>query len=75
MMHHNIYAVNNLVSEPSKNDEGDIFMVQDILKKRRSNGKIHYLVKWHGYDAPSWQPAKDVRHLLRQPQWTFKQEQ
>ena len=26
--------------------------------------RLQYLVKWKGYDAPTWQPAEDLEHAV-----------
>ena len=47
-----------------KNDE--IYRVEKVLRKRKRNGKVEYLVKWKGYEDPkfnSWVPESDITKL------------
>ena len=43
--------------------------VETILDSRLHNNRLQYLVKWKGYDAPTWQTPTDLEHstdLVRQ---------
>ena len=43
--------------------------VETIMASRLHYNRLQYLVKWKGYDAPTWQPATDLAHssdLVRQ---------
>ena len=43
--------------------------VETIMDSRLHYNRLQYLVKWKGYDAPTWQPATDLEHssdLVRQ---------
>lgn len=44
---------------------GGIYIVEDILAKRRYRNSYQYLVKWQGYDASenTWEPLANVKHL------------
>ena len=47
-----------------KNDK--IYRVGIVLRKRKRNGKVEYLVKWMGYEDPkfdSWVPESDITKL------------
>ena len=47
-----------------KND--DVYRVEKILRKRKRNGVVEYLVRWKGYDDPkfdSWVPESDISKL------------
>ena len=47
-----------------KND--DVYRVEKILRKRKRNGAVEYLVKWKGYDDPklnSWVSERDISKL------------
>ena len=47
-----------------KND--DVYRVEKILRKRKSNEVVEYLVRWKGYDDPkfdSWVPESDISRL------------
>ena len=41
-------------------DEEEEYEVEEILDSRLHRGKLQYLVKWVGYNEPSWQPESDV---------------
>jgi len=30
--------------------------VEEVLDNRRIRGRVHYLVKWRGFAAPTWEP-------------------
>ena len=36
--------------------------VETIFDSRLHYNRLKYLVKWRGYDAPTWQPATDLEH-------------
>ena len=47
-----------------KNDE--VYRVEKVLRKRKRNGIVEYLVKWKGYEDPkfnSWVPESDITKL------------
>lgn len=47
-----------------KND--DVYRVEKILRKRKRNGAVEYLVKWKGYQDPkfsSWVSERDISKL------------
>ncbi|KAL9961205.1 hypothetical protein ACROYT_G030106 [Oculina patagonica] len=47
-----------------KND--DVYRVEKILRKRKRNGLVEYLVRWKGYKDPkfdSWVPESDISNL------------
>lgn len=47
-----------------KND--DVYRVETILRKRKRNGAVEYLVKWKGYEDPkfnSWVSERDILKL------------
>lgn len=39
------------------NDGHERFIVQEVLSDRRYYGRQQYLVKWQGYEEPTWEPA------------------
>jgi hypothetical protein len=49
----------------TRTDDGDDVVewrFEDILDYGKAdNGRWQYLVKWEGYDTPTWQPATDLR--------------
>ena len=47
-----------------KND--DVYRVEKIMRKRKRNGAVEYLVKWKGYEDPkfnSWVSERDISKL------------
>jgi len=46
------------------------FIVDEILEKKKIKNIIHYLIKWQGYDTPTWEPRKtiiiDVPDMVKQ---------
>ena len=50
-------------------DDEEEWEVETILDSRLHYNCLQYLIKWKGYDAPTWQPATDLEHstdLVRQ---------
>lgn len=41
-------------------DEAEEFVVEDILDYRRLHGKGQFLLKWDGYDEPTWEVESNV---------------
>ena len=39
------------------------YEVDEILDSRLHYRKLQYLVKWTGYDVPTWNPVEFVAHL------------
>ena len=46
------------------------FIIDEILEKKKIKNIIHYLIKWQGYDTPTWEPRKtiiiDVPDMVKQ---------
>ena len=38
--------------------------VERVLDSRLYHRRLQYLVKWRGYDAPTWQPLEDLEHAV-----------
>ena len=36
--------------------------VETIFDSRLHYNRLQYLVKWKGYDVPTWQPVTDLEH-------------
>ena len=42
-------------------DDEEEFEVEEILDSRIHRRKLQFLVKWVGYNEPTWQPETDVK--------------
>jgi hypothetical protein len=38
----------------------DVYLVEEILGKKKIKGKLYYLVKWLGYKKPTYEPAENI---------------
>ena len=48
-----------------KNIDGTTYVVDALLKHGfDDNGTLQFLVKWVGYDTPTWQPRSDISEEL-----------
>ncbi|KAL0591619.1 hypothetical protein ABG067_001220 [Albugo candida] len=51
-------------------DDPDVYEVERILDKRsshRSGKSVKYLIKWVGYEEPTWEPAENIsKDLIRE---------
>ena len=43
------------------------FIVEEVLSERIFRGKKQYLVKWKGYDEPTWEPEKNLLNEVGMP--------
>ena len=41
-------------------DGQERYLVEEILSERVFKGKVQYLVKWIGYNEPTWEPRANV---------------
>lgn len=48
-----------LASKLDNRDSEQIYDVEKILDKKLFDGKLYYLIKWVGYDKPTWEIAKN----------------
>src|SRR5262249_366633 len=48
---------------PIEVDGGEEYEVDEILDSKHVWRRIKYLVKWAGYDQPTWEPAESVDEL------------
>ena len=46
-------------------DDDDVYLVEDIIDKRKHKGKVQYKVKWKGYsvDEATWEPLEHLRNV------------
>ena len=49
-------------SELQKTKNKDVFLVEEILKKKKTGGRTMYLVKWVGYEKPTWEPKENIQN-------------
>jgi Chromo (CHRromatin Organisation MOdifier) domain len=48
---------------PIVTDEGEEYVVEEIMDSKLSRGKLKYLVKWEGYPNPTewtWEPKESI---------------
>jgi len=43
------------------NQKKDTYLVESILKKKTMKGKKFVLIKWLGYETPTWEPESNVK--------------
>ena len=48
--------------EPVSGADGTEWEVEEIRDSRQARGRKEYLLKWKGYDRPTWTAAKDLTH-------------
>jgi len=48
---------------PVEVDGEEEYEVDSILDSKRVRGQLKYLVKWTGYEEPTWEPARHVNEL------------
>ena len=41
-------------------DGHERYLVEEILSERKFRGRQQFLVKWIGYDVPTWEPEVNV---------------
>ena len=39
----------------------DVYLVEEILNAKKVKGKKYVLVKWLGYENPTWEPETNVK--------------
>jgi hypothetical protein len=44
-------------------EDRERWTVERVTARRKRKGKLFYLVKWEGYDAPTWEPAEELEDL------------
>lgn len=52
--------ISESVIRPHKSDQGDQYVVEKIVGKRRVKNKIEYQVKWSGYTKATWEPRASL---------------
>jgi hypothetical protein len=48
-------------SEKDNQENSEEYEVEKILKKKIRKKKVFYLVKWVGYDTPTWEPKSNLK--------------
>jgi hypothetical protein len=59
----------------NKSGQEESYEVEEILDMKTENGRLHYLLKWKGYDEPNWEPATNVTAPLVVERWRRKQKE
>lgn len=48
-------------------DNEPFYYVEKIIDKRKKNGKTEFLVKWEGYEDPTWEPERNIpSHIIEE---------
>ena len=47
---------------PTIIDDEIEYEVEQVLDSKLHHGKLQYLVKWIGYNEPSWEPEENLEH-------------
>lgn len=48
-------------------DNEPFYYVEEIIDKRKKNGKTEFLVKWEGYEDPTWEPERNIpSHIIEE---------
>ncbi|XP_061167240.1 uncharacterized protein LOC133176084 [Saccostrea echinata] len=48
-------------------NEPGFYYVDEILSERKKNGKSEFLIKWEGYEDPTWEPERNIpTHLIEE---------
>jgi len=54
----------NPLYEPDTDDEDDeTYEVEKIVEHKQKNGQLYYLIKWTGYNDPSWEPESSCVNM------------
>lgn len=46
--------------------------VEGILQERRRGKGMQYLVKWVGWEKPTWEPGRNLKHTYYYKQWQVR---
>ena len=46
-------------------EKDGIFLIEEIIAKKREKNKELFLIKWKGYSTQTWEPASTVPQFLR----------
>lgn len=44
----------------SSSSDGELFVVEEILARKKKGSKVFYLLKWEGYNDTTWEPAENI---------------
>lgn len=43
------------------------YSVEKNLNKKKKGGKTEFLVKWEGYEDPTWEPERNIpKHIIEE---------
>lgn len=62
-------AGRNHDSIQSDSDEEEEYQIESIQDQRKVRGRQQYLVKWAGYDDPTWEPAEYLAETEALQRW------
>lgn len=48
--------------------DGDIYYVEKIVDKKKIKGRVHYFVKWRGWDSQhnTWEPIVNLTNVTEE---------
>jgi hypothetical protein len=62
--------ISESVIRPHKSEEGDQYVVEKLIGKKRIKNKVLFLVKWSGFENPTWEPRasliKQIPELIKE---------
>ena len=64
--------LDNTKLEPIKVDREEEYLVKEILEARKKRKTKEYLVKWLGYQEPTWEPQEIVEDTEALDIWENK---
>jgi len=55
-----LYREKESSSEKDSLDPNQRYTIESILQTQQRKRKINHLVKWQGWDDPTWEPAEEL---------------
>lgn len=73
--HNDIKVVKSKPTDAAESKKDNIYEVEKILEhKTNKNGTYRYLVKWKGYEHPTWEPQANLRLINKSEMSTIEKE-